>query len=59
MTVGEQGAVVVTPDQIVNGSDGIYRPGMSTGSATVLPMTEEEIAAVKEREKTKKIGFQS
>lgn len=54
---GGEGAKVVPCGPNVRGNDNIYTPSKSTGQASTLPMTHEEMAAAAEREKTKQIGF--
>lgn len=40
---------VPTPAQITEGTEGIYRPGMATGTAQALPMTQEQADRVPPR----------
>lgn len=54
---GGEGAKIVTSGRSVRGQDEIYVPSKSSGHSSTLPMSDEEMAAAAEREKTKRIGF--
>lgn len=46
-----------SPRYLERYGDPTVRPAMSTGSATTLPMTDDEKAAAAKRERTKVVGF--
>lgn len=52
-----QGGVWHDPWYTERYGDPTVRPSMTTGSASVLPMTEEEMAAAAERAKVRVVGF--
>lgn len=43
--------IVLTPGKLVKGDDNIYRPGLSSGSAHGLALSEIEKAAIGEKER--------
>ncbi|HWE81436.1 MAG TPA: hypothetical protein VG265_07285 [Gaiellaceae bacterium] len=46
-----EGNFVPRPWQVANGWHGVSRPSLSNGTAQTLPMSDEEKAAVAERER--------